>query len=136
MQKCRFCGIDIYFDRNIKSESGKLIPIEVRTNEKHDCVSSPKHPDHKKYFGDDTIANDNPDITKMLDAQARHEFTKETLKPKHESEMALRQQIDNLKRDFYSKDIEFQDYKAKTDAKIKQLESRLRELENKFNRGN
>ena len=104
--------------------------------EKHECVSNPMHPDHKKYFGDDKIANDNPDLSNMLDTQARHELTKETLKPKHENEMALRQQIDNLKRDFYSQDIEFQDYQAKMDIKIKQLESRLRQLEEKVNKNN
>jgi hypothetical protein len=137
MQKCRYCGIEIYFDRNIKSESGKPIPMEEKTLKKHDCVGSPKHPLNKEYgekvLGGDTD-NDNSAITRMLDSHARREITTKTLKPSHESELALQQHIDELERDLYSKDAEFQDFKRKTDAKITKLEDRIQELENKINK--
>lgn len=39
-KKCYRCGQDIYFDSDIKSPSGKSIPLDAVTGEPHDCPKS------------------------------------------------------------------------------------------------
>ena len=39
------CGADIYWDEVFKSESGKFIPMDARTNEPHDCSTSIENSD-------------------------------------------------------------------------------------------
>ena len=42
MTVCQYgCGTELKWDKQRKSESGKMIPIEVSTNEPHNCPKSP-----------------------------------------------------------------------------------------------
>ena len=38
--KCFRCQDEIYFDSNTKSQTGKLIPLDLITNLPHDCSKS------------------------------------------------------------------------------------------------
>jgi hypothetical protein len=39
--KCKSCNYDIHFDENLKSDSGKFIPISRLTNKPHQCKENP-----------------------------------------------------------------------------------------------
>ena len=42
MTECQFgCGTELIWDKNRKSDSGKMIPLEQSTNEPHNCPNSP-----------------------------------------------------------------------------------------------
>lgn len=48
--KCRNnCDTEIYFDPNIKSINGKSIPLEVDTDQPHDCPN--KNSDDYEFIG-------------------------------------------------------------------------------------
>lgn len=101
--------------------------MEVKTHEKHDCISKPNHPQHAKYF--DESDNDNAQIAKMQDSQVRQEITRKALKPSSNVEAALQDKVEQLERDLYSLDNEFQEHKRKTERKVADLEERLKKLE-------
>ena len=42
MTECQYgCGKELIWDKNRRSDSGKMIPIEKATNEPHNCPKSP-----------------------------------------------------------------------------------------------
>ena len=53
------CGAQIYWDDAFKSDSGKFIPIDARTDEPHRCESA----EHAEYFSDQTREHSKPNAT-------------------------------------------------------------------------
>jgi len=48
---CQYnCGTELIFDKSVKSNSGKMIPLDKDTNEPHKCTS-PLNPFNKPYTG-------------------------------------------------------------------------------------
>jgi hypothetical protein len=46
---CRLCGQTIRFDKDFKSDfSGKLIPLEEKSDERHDCPEWQSQ--HRRYY--------------------------------------------------------------------------------------
>ena len=72
MTQCQYgCGKELTWDRNRKSDTGKMIPIEKATNEPHNCPKSPYN--MKKAGGDggqattqvtqQTISGESPQLS-------------------------------------------------------------------------
>jgi len=49
------CGADIYWDELFKSESGKFIPMDTRTNEPHNCNTSFENPADENFSSITTL---------------------------------------------------------------------------------
>ncbi|MDH3781082.1 MAG: DEAD/DEAH box helicase, partial [Nitrosopumilus sp.] len=48
------CGADIYWDELFKSESGKFIPMDARTDEPHNCSTSIENSDNGYFTSEAT----------------------------------------------------------------------------------
>ena len=51
MSKCKNCGADLIWDETVKSQSGKMIPLEALTKAKHNCPMSPYNKKGDKLLG-------------------------------------------------------------------------------------
>lgn len=126
MDRCKYCGVAIYWDKTILSTSGQLIPMEVATNQKHDYVLKPNHPEHKRYADGD---NDNAEITRMQDNIAQQAVTRKVLKPSQDTDLALQEKVKQVNDMVASLDNEYQEYKRKTDRRLTELEERIKKIE-------
>lgn len=68
---CKPCGAMLAFDNNIRSQSGKMIPLDINTHEPHQC-KSPNHPYNQRLQQQQQIQQ-NPLVSRQQQPQQQQQ---------------------------------------------------------------